>query len=279
MRSISTFLALAICLYAGITALVYFRQHSLLYYPDITGRELARTPLQIGLEYEDVILLTEDGLRVHGWFIPREEARGTLLFFHGNAGNISHRLESIAIFNTLRLNVFIIDYRGYGQSEGEVNEQGTYLDAEAAWRHLVNDRGIDAGEIIVFGRSLGAAIAARVASREQPAGLILESGFSSVPSMGKRLYPFLPVEWLSNFSYDTRAYAGRVTSPVLVAHSKSDNIVPYAEGRVVFDAIPGEKTFLEMRGGHNDGFYVTGPAYLDGFDRFLQNVLAESTSN
>ena len=273
MSTVWKFLILAACLYAGITALVYFRQSSLIYYPNIAGRNLDASPQQIGLAFEDVELLTEDKVRLHGWFIPSDNARGTLLFFHGNAGNISHRLDSIAIFNRMNLDVFIFDYRGYGQSQGRVSETGTYLDAEAAWFYLVETRAIDADEIIVFGRSLGASIAAWLASRHRPAALILESSFSSVPSMAQRLYPFLPVKWLSNFSYDTRQYVSRIDCPLLVAHSKHDEIIPYAEGRLVFDAAPADKQFLDMRGGHNDGFIATGQAYSDRLSRFIESSL------
>ena len=273
MSTVWKFLILAACLYAGITALVYFRQSSLIYYPNIAGRNLDASPQQIGLAFEDVELLTEDKVRLHGWFIPSDNARGTLLFFHGNAGNISHRLDSIAIFNRMNLDVFIFDYRGYGQSQGRVSETGTYLDAEAAWFYLVETRAIDADEIIVFGRSLGASIAAWLASRHRPAALILESSFSSVPSMAQRLYPFLPVKWLSNFSYDTRQYVSRIECPLLVAHSKDDEIISYAEGRLVFDAAPADKQFLDMRGGHNDGFIATGQVYSDRLSRFIESSL------
>jgi fermentation-respiration switch protein FrsA (DUF1100 family) len=273
MKTAWKFLLVAACIYAGIAALVYFQQSDLVYYPSIAGRELGASPRQIGLAYEDVELRSGDGVRLHGWFIPSENARGTLLFFHGNAGNISHRLDSIAIFNRMNLNVFIIDYRGYGLSEGQPSETGTYLDAEAAWTYLRDGRGIAANEIIVFGRSLGASIAAWLASRHRPAGLIVESGFSSVPSMAQRLYPFLPVKWLAKFSYDTRRYVGRIECPLLVAHSRDDEIIPWAEGRLVFDAAPADKQFLELRGGHNDGFLASGQAYLDGLQRFIDRVL------
>ncbi len=276
MKTVLHFLVLAVCLYIGITALVFFSQSGLIYYPNIAGRDLAYTPERYRLAYEDVELVTGDGIRLHGWFVPSDNARGTLLFFHGNAGNISHRLDSIVIFHRLNLNVFIIDYRGYGQSDGEVTEAGTYLDAEAAWNYLVETRGIDPGEIVVFGRSLGGSIAAWLAQQRHPAGLILESTFSSVPSMAQRLYPFLPVKWLARFSYDTRAYVSRITSPVLVMHSPQDDIIPYAEGRLVFDAAPADKQFLDIRGGHNDGFLAAGQAYIDGIDSFITDALNQS---
>ncbi|MDH3762961.1 MAG: alpha/beta hydrolase [Gammaproteobacteria bacterium] len=276
MNTVSKFLILALGLYAGLTALIYFRQSSLIYYPNVAGRELTATPQHIGLAFEDVELVTEDKVGLHGWFIPSENARGTLLFFHGNAGNISHRLDSIAIFNRMRLNVFIFDYRGYGRSQGQPTESGTYRDAEAAWSYLVDKRAVDAGKIIVFGRSLGSSIAAWLASQHRPAALILESSFSSVPSMAQRLYPFLAVKWLAKFSYDTAKYVSNLACPLLAVHSKNDEIIPYAEGRLVFDAAPADKQFLDIRGGHNDGFIVSGQAYIDGLNRFIGKSLGES---
>ena len=273
MASIWKLLLIGVCIYAVLTAFIYFRQSSLIYYPNMPGRTLDVTPREIGLAYQDVELLTEDNIKLHGWFIPNESAKGTLLFFHGNAGNISHRLESIKLFHKLGLNVFIIDYRGYGQSDGKVSEKGTYRDARAAWKYLSETRGISTNQIIIFGRSLGASIAAWLASEHSPAALIIESGFTSVPSMAKRLYPFLPVRWLAVFSYDTKQYVANISCPVLIAHSRNDDIIPFAEGLELFDAAPGSKQFLEMRGGHNDGFMVSGLSYIQGLNSFIHENL------
>ena len=273
MNAIWKLLILGACLYAVMIAFVYYRQSSLIYYPNMPGRTLVATPERIGLKYQDVQFVTEDNINLHGWFIPNHAAKGTLLFFHGNAGNISHRLESIDIFHRLELNVFIIDYRGYGQSEGKVSEQGTYRDAVAAWDYLTQTRGLNAKQVIIFGRSLGASIASWLASKHTPAALIIESGFSSVPSVAKRIYPFLPVSWLTYFKYDTRNYVKSIACPVLVAHSSSDDIIPFDEGREIFDAAPEPKLFLEMRGGHNDGFMVSGPTYVNGLRSFIHENL------
>lgn len=269
MASIWKLLLYSAVIYVAIMALVYYKQSGLIFYPNTPGRNLVATPENIGLGYEDVEFSTQDGIKLHGWFIANEAARGTLLFFHGNAGNISHRLESISIFHELGLSVFIIDYRGYGQSEGKVSERGTYRDAEAAWEYLTQTRNISADKVIIFGRSLGASIAAWLASKHTPAALILESGFSSVPSMAKRIYPFLPVHWLASFKYDTALYVTKISCPVLVAHSKNDEIIPFAEGLEVFEAAPEAKQFLEMRGGHNDGFLVSRSTYVTGLGSFI----------
>ena len=262
--------------YAAFCAYIYFMQSSLVYFPNMAGRNLVATPADIGLDYQDVKFISEDKVRLHGWFIPHNKAKGTLLFFHGNAGNISHRLDSIAIFHRLELNVFIFDYRGYGQSEGKPTEKGTYRDAEAAWLYLTRTRNTSAKQIIIFGRSLGAAIGAWLAGRHTPAALIIESGFTSVPAMGQRLYPFLPVRWLSRFSYNTKKYVKTITCPVLVAHSRDDEIIPFEESLEIFAAAPEPKQFLEMRGGHNDGFIISDESYLKGLDSFIKKTGSEN---
>ena len=273
MPDIWKLLLAGIGVYAAISIYVYYMQSSMIYYPNMPGRDLFATPEDIGLSYQDAEIITDDNIRLHGWFIPVNDAKATMLFFHGNAGNISHRLDSIGIFNRLGLNVFIIDYRGYGQSEGKVTEKGTYRDAEAAWKYLNKIQTISEKPIIIFGRSLGASIAAWLASKHTPAALIVESGFTSVASMGQRFYPFLPVRWLTYIKYDTKQYVKDITCPVLVAHSSSDEIIPYDEGREIFDAAPDPKIFLEMRGGHNDGFLVSGPSYVDGLRSFIDEAL------
>ncbi|MCW9055294.1 MAG: alpha/beta hydrolase [Gammaproteobacteria bacterium] len=259
--------------YAALSALVYFKQASIIYYPELPGRKITATPEKINLSFDDVEFFTEDRIKLHGWFIPHDQARGTLLFFHGNAGNISHRLDSIEIFHRLNLNVFIFDYRGYGQSEGRTTEQGTYRDAEAAWRYLTESRNINPREIIIFGRSLGASIAAWLASQHQPASLIVESGFSSIPAMAKRLYPFLPVGWLAHFKYNTRDYVSRTSCPVLIAHSTDDEIIPFDEGREIYRTAREPRRFYEMRGGHNDGFMISGSDYRNELRSFIQASL------
>ena len=269
MPGIWKLVILVIGAYAVLSIYVYYMQSSMIYYPNMPGRDLVATPENIGLNFQNVEFFTEDKVRLHGWFIPGKNAKRTVLFFHGNAGNISHRLESIEIFHRLELNVFIIDYRGYGQSEGKISEQGTYRDAEAAWNYLINTQGINEQEIIIFGRSLGASIASWLASKHTPAALIIESAFTSIPSMGQRFYPFLPVRWLTHFKYDTKQYVKNISCPVMVAHSKNDEIIPYDEGREIFDAATEPKQFLEMRGGHNDGFLVSGPTYIEGLRSFI----------
>ena len=195
MRTLLVFGAFAIALYIGFSLMLYLLQERMVFLPHMPGRSLDATPETAGLAYEDAWIETEDGERLHGWFVPADNARGTLLFFHGNAGNISHRLESLMIFNRLGLDVLIVDYRGYGQSSGKASEEGTYRDARAAWNYLLSERQVPAGRIVIFGRSLGGAVGAWLASQPdvEPAGIVIESTFSSGLDMGKRLYPVLPV--------------------------------------------------------------------------------------
>lgn len=255
--------------YVTLTSAMFFLQPRLVYGTNSPSRVVTATPAKIGLAFESVKFTTEDGVQLDGWFLPAEQPRGVLLFFHGNGGNISHRLNSLRIFNTLGLSTFIFDYRGYGRSDGKTTEQGTYLDAEAAWRYLTAERRIPEQEIVFFGRSLGGAIAAYLAMEKAPQALILESTFTSVPDVGARRYPFLPVHLLSRFQYSTREHLRAVSAPVLLTHSPQDEIIPFEHGRALFAAANEPKSFLEIDGGHNGGFLQSGKTYTDGLDNFL----------
>jgi fermentation-respiration switch protein FrsA (DUF1100 family) len=276
MNSIWSLVLILCTLYLLLVVYVFFTQSSMLYFPELPSRKITTTPDSYALPYEDVELVTEDGLKLHGWFIPVDKPRATLLFFHGNAGNISHRMESLEIFHKLGLETLIFDYRGYGQSEGRPSEQGTYLDALAAWRFLTENKQIPPHKILLFGRSLGAALASNLARDHRPVGLILESAFTSVPDLAATLYPFLPVRLLSRFRYDNRRNLQTISSPVLVAHSREDEIIPYEHGRQLFATAGEPKAFLAMRGGHNDGFLVTGEDYIAGLDAFIEKCLASN---
>lgn len=222
----------------------------------------------------DVSLTTSDNERLHGWYIPAPNSRGVLLFFHGNAGNISHRLDSIKIFHELGLDTLIIDYRGYGQSTGNASEQGTYLDAQAAWDYLINDRRIPADRIIVFGRSLGGAVGAWLSIQTNPAALIIESSFSSGVDMARRIYPFMPVRLITRLQYPVADYVAQLNCPVLVVHSRDDEIIPFAMGQAIYAAVKQQKKFLELRGDHNNGFLISQGDYIVGLNDFIQATLS-----
>jgi uncharacterized protein len=254
--------------YIALLGLMFLTQHSLLYLPDIPGRALTATPEAIGLSYEDVTLTTDDGVALHGWWLPGETDT-TLLFFHGNAGNISHRLQSLRQFRSLGMSVLIIDYRGYGQSEGRPDEQGTYRDARAAWRHVTEQRGVAPRDVVVFGRSLGGAIAAWLAAQKSPGALIVEGAFTSIPDLGQELYWYLPVRWLSRFHYPTREYVASTDSPVLIVHSRDDELARFHHGEALYEAVSGTGQLLELTGSHNEASLRDEAHYLGGIAEFL----------
>lgn len=269
MKLLLWLLSAGVIIYILLCLFVYYKQASLIFFPDTPGRELIATPGDIGLAYEDVYLRTEDGVKLHAWFISHDRAKRTVLFSHGNAGNISHRLDSIRIFHELGFNVLIYDYRGYGQSEGTLSEAGTYLDVRAGWDYLIGTRQHQAQQIILFGRSLGAAMASRLATQVKPAALILESAFASVPDMAATLYPFLPIRWISRFEYSNVQHVKKITAPLLVIHSKADELIPWQQGRKIYTTANEPKSWLEIQGGHNDGFMVSYEIYLNGLRNFL----------
>ena len=270
MRAVMYIIAGLVLSYFALVAFVYVRQPKMLYYP---VKEMGATPAEIGLAHDEITIRTSDGLHISAWYIPAPGARGTILFCHGNAGNISHRLDSIRIFHELSLNVLIFDYRGYGKSEGAPDEQGTYRDAEAAWDYLVNVIKIDPSRIVVFGRSLGSAVAAELAMRRTAGALILESGFTSVPDLGSRLFPHLPVRLISRYHYATIDKVGRISIPKLIIHSPDDEIIPFEQGRRLFELAVEPKSFLELRGSHNEGFLLSGDRYIKGLENFLAGTL------
>lgn len=257
-------------MYGTVVALAWAFQSRLLYLPSVAGRSVTATPADRGWRYDEVSLKTDDGVRIAGWWLPQDESRATLLFFHGNAGNIGHRLDSLELFRQLNLSVLIIDYRGYGESAGKPSEAGIRSDALAAWNYLTLERRIPAHEIVVFGRSLGGAIAANLAREHRPAALIVESAFRSAPKMAQSAYPFLPARWLTRFDYATEDYVREVEAPVLVIHSAADEIIPYAHGRAVFDAAREPKRMLDLQGGHNTAFLQNRELYVNGIDAFLR---------
>lgn len=256
--------------YVAIIALLYIFQSSFVYYPE---RTFMGDPSRIGLEYETVYFEASDGVELSGWFIPNENDRGVILFCHGNAGNISHRLDSIEIFHQLGLEIFIFDYRGYGQSEGNPSEQGTYRDAEAAWRYLIEQRQVNPNEIIIFGRSLGGGVASWLAQSYQPGALILESTFLSLPDIAATIYPYFPVRLLLRFEYDTGEHLRSVNCPVLIVHSRDDEIMPFTQGWQLFEMAKEPKEFLEISGTHNGGFITSGKYYESGMNEFIMRFV------
>jgi fermentation-respiration switch protein FrsA (DUF1100 family) len=272
MRMLFSLTIMAAIAYGALALVIFIAQPGLIYYPE-TGRHIIAAPDYVGLAYEPIEISTADGETLHGWFVPAPAAKGTMLFFHGNAGNISHRMEYLLMFHRLGYNTFIFDYRGYGQSSGSPSESGTYLDAQSAWRYLTEAKGIPPARIVLFGESLGGAVAAWLAMNEKPGALVLASVFTSVPDMAAKIYPFLPVRLLSRFDYNTIEYLQSVTCPVFVAHSPQDDIVPFAHGRALYQAAPEPKQFLELQGGHNSGFIFMQEDWMKALGKFTDTSL------
>jgi len=274
MRTLVSVLSIAVSIYLVMMLMFYLLQDRMVFLANMPGRALTASPGDIGLEYEDVSLPTRDHEVLHGWYVPAANPSGVILFFHGNAGNISHRLDSLAIFHELDLDVLIIDYRGYGQSSGSASEQGTYTDAQAAWDYLVDRRGVAPEKIVIFGRSLGGAVASWLAARTTPGAVILESCFSSALDMAGRLYPFLPVRLITRLKYPVKDYVQQLSSPLLVVHSQQDEIIPFDMGQSIFAAAPEPKEMLVLSGDHNGGFLLNRDRYLAALGKFPDRHLA-----
>ena len=244
-----------------------------IYFPE---QALAATPSEAGLAYEDVSFTTEDGVTLHGWFVP---GRGdvTWLWFHGNAGNISHRLGNLKqLHDRLGVNVFLFDYRGYGQSQGTPSEKGLYLDAEAALAYLNSREDVRSDRIVYFGRSLGAAVAVDLAGHQPAYGLILESPLPSIAFVARQVYPLLPawfVQRILRARYDALSKIADVAVPLLVLHGDQDDIVPLDAGRRLFEAAQEPKQFHVIPGaGHNDTYVVGGGPYFAVLASFLEQL-------
>ncbi len=241
-------------------------------------RKIDLTPSEIGLEFEDVYFFSLDGTKLNGWYTPAKESRATLLFCHGNAGNISHRIEAIDMFCRIGLDVFIFDYRGYGRSQGSPTEKGLNADAHAAYTYLIDQRKLNEGSVVVYGKSLGANVAVELCSRVRPAALISESAFTSALEMGKKLFPFLPIKWFITIKYDALSKIKDITIPKLIIHSEDDEIIPFHHGRKLYEAAPEPKEFYPMRGGHNEAIFQAKEDFVNKIDAFLQKHFLSGTA-
>jgi fermentation-respiration switch protein FrsA (DUF1100 family) len=241
-----------------------------IYFP---SRAHEATPAGLGLPSEEVLFTAEDGVRLHGWFLPVRGARWTVLLSHGNAGNISHRLDRTLFLQTrLGASVLLYDYRGYGRSEGSPDEPGTYRDARAAYRYLVERRRVPPERLVLFGESLGSAVSLDLALAHPAAALILEAPFTSVPAMARTTI-FFPLAPFVRTRYDNLEKVGRLRMPLLVLQGDHDEVVPFAQGRRLFEAAPGPKRFFAIPGaGHNDTFLVGGDAYWQAIADFLAGL-------
>lgn len=266
MHLLPRFLVILAIGYLALCLVVYLTQAKLVYFP---GPPPRATPADFGLEFREFGLVTQDGVRLHGWFLPRPDARGAVLVSHGNAGTIEGRIELARAFLELGWAVLLYDYRGYGKSAGTPDEEGTYRDAEAAYEHLTTVEGFAPERLVLYGESLGAAVTFELARRRPCAAVIAESAFTSLPDVGARAYPFLPVRLLARYRYDNLAKVAELSVPLLLIHSPSDEIVPVEHGRRLFEAAREPKRWLQTEGGHNDGGFQRRAEWRAEVGKFL----------
>jgi fermentation-respiration switch protein FrsA (DUF1100 family) len=257
---------LAVFALSGVMAL---KESSFLYFP---SRDVIATPAQSGVAYQDRWVTTEDGVRIHAWYLPNAAASRTVLDFHGNGGNLSDRVTLYARWHRMGLAVYAVDYRGYGHSEGTPSEQGLYRDARAAWADLTGALAVPPERIAIAGRSLGSGPAVQLATEVRPAALVLESPMTNIPDMARVVYPFLPVSMLVRSRFDNLRKIPDVTCPVLVIHAEQDEIIPPSMGRRVFEAAREPKHWAPVPGGHNDFDDVSTDAYLAAWRSFLDSL-------
>jgi fermentation-respiration switch protein FrsA (DUF1100 family) len=260
-----------ILIFAGIILIVSYIKYIEnrgIFYPQ---KEIDFTPALINLNFDDIYFDTADGVRLNAWFIPGPSAKYTILFLHGNAGNIGSRIEKIQMFNAKGLNTFIIDYRGYGHSKGRPSEKGLYLDGLAAFDYLVNIRKLPEQNIILYGESVGGSIAIEVAAKRNARALITEEAFSSAKDMAKVIYPFLP-RFLFADKYNSLKKVRFIKIPKLFIHSVSDEIVPFKLAEKLFNAAAEPKELIEIEGSHNRAFIDSQKKYLAAISLFISKL-------
>lgn len=268
--------------YLGLAIVLYIGQSNLVFMP---SNDVIETPETVGIKFEDIQLTTKDNVNLAAWFIPAKDndsfGKRVILFCHGNGGNIGNRVSYLPIFKELGFATLLFDYRGYGRSEGKPSEEGTYNDVEAAWQYLTTEKQIPPQKIIIYGESLGGAIASYLAEKlaektsqepQNAGGLILASTFTSISDRAAELYPFLPIRLLSRFSYNSISRLPNIKIPLLVIHSTDDEIIPFHHGDRNFQAANSPKTLVKLRGDHNGGFLDSLETYRDGINDFIKKL-------
>lgn len=262
------FVSTIVVVFLAFAAYLYFTQSKMIFYPTA---EFVVTPEEIGVEAEDVYIPVAINEKIHGWYFLSPDSAGprsdlVFLFFHGNGGNISHRFATVSALTEMGLNLFMIDYRGYGKSDGDASEENMYDDATAAYHWLINEKHYRPDQIIIFGRSLGGAVAIELATREKCRSLLVESSFTSIYDMARKLFPYFPVKFLLRFDFDSLDRIGRTACPVGIVHSPEDDVIPYEMGQKLFAAANEPKRFLRVSGLHNDHEYMHRDDYRELID-------------
>lgn len=261
--------ALAAGGYIAVCGLVYKYQDQMVYFP---SDYFITDPTSAALQFEDFSIEVSPEVTITGWIVEKDPDAPWILQFHGNAGNISNRVDHLKLIDELGCNGVLFDYRGYGKSTGKPSEAGLVEDGVAVVRYLKEQRGVDPRFLIYWGESLGGGVAAAVAMKEEPRGLILQSTFTSVPDLGAEVYPFLPVRLLSKTSFDTAERIPTFLFPKLIVHGHADTVIPFQHGQRLYQLAVEPKTFLRVERGHNDSPLELG----DEFKLAVQKFVAEA---
>jgi fermentation-respiration switch protein FrsA (DUF1100 family) len=262
------FVCLILILYLGFVFCLYFYQYHLIF---PSRKKITKTPQDHDLKYEKVIFTTKDNIQISAWYLPQENAQRTILFLHGNYGNLSYHLFHMEQLAELNVNLFIFDYRGYGQSSGKTTEQGTYLDAQAAWDYLIKQRGTKPQDIIIYGHSMGGGVASYLASKVQNSALILESTFSTLEKLVQDSYKLILAKYLLRVKYDSQKNLTNYHGRVLIIHSINDETIPFKHAKALYDAANMPKKLVKLHGPHNECIDYNRTKYL----KEIQNFLAE----
>lgn len=251
--------------YVFVIFYMFINQENYLFFP---SKEYISPPSNLGVE--EVWFKTNDGEKLHAWWLENKKDSKTVIFFHGNAGNISDRVSQVQIFKKLKLNCLMVDYRGYGKSSGKIKkEKDIYLDSLAAWDYVIKEKGVQAKDIIIWGRSLGGAVAIDLAQEKDVFAVIAESTFYSVVDMAKKQYWFLPAGLITKYKFLSNDKVKNIKAPIMIVHSRDDEIVPFEQGERLFDKAIEPKVFLEISGGHNTGIFESYDKYIEEIDKFL----------
>ncbi len=259
-------LPVVVCAIVFLAKYTKYLERRSIFFP---ARDIDGTPKDVKLSYDNVFFSARDRKKLNGWFIYNYDLPYVVLYCHGNAGNISHRFDKLTLFNKLGLKVFIFDYRGYGKSQGVPSEKGLYLDVEAAYYHLVEERMIPPENIIIYGSSIGGAVAIDLASKVKSHVLIVEGTFTKIKDMLKVAYPFVPAFLISS-KFDSFSKISSVKQPVLVIHSREDEIVPFWMGEKLFHMAHPPKKMLTLKGGHNTAFHDSEVLYGESIKSFIR---------
>lgn len=264
-RTVGYYLREALVFYLMLVTGMYLVQRFILFHP---SGDIHRDPSALGWKFEKVTVDVAGGQTV-GWYIPLKNARGTLLFSHGNAGNIADWMGMVPVYRHLGFSVLLYDYGGYGMSAGKISEARCYADIRAMWKWLTETKGIPPARILIYGQSLGGGVAADLATEVHPGAVVLESTFTSIPDAAADKLPFLPARWLCAYKFNSAEKIRDIHAPIMVIHSPKDTLVPFAHGKKLYELANEPKTFIEIRGGHNDGFAKSKDLYLAAWKEFI----------